>query len=105
MPLRVATILAAAVGQHAQKLDIVLFEERQHPVVEQFRRGDGRLAIVELGASDLGIGIDEGLLVDPADALQIADIERILGVSQRCRTSTVCLLPRRCRSRAWIRSS
>ena len=54
----------------------MLFEERQRPVVEQFRRGDGRLAIVELGASDLGIGIDEGLLVDPADALQIADIER-----------------------------
>src|SRR6478609_7005739 len=80
VPLRVATILAAAVSQHAQQLDIVLLEQRQHPIVEQIRGRDRRLAIIKLGASDLGMGIDERLLVDPADALQIADIERILGV-------------------------
>jgi hypothetical protein len=32
VPLRVAAELAAAVGQHAQQLDLVLLEERQHPV-------------------------------------------------------------------------
>src|ERR1700751_3043382 len=79
--LRVATILAAAVGQYAQKLDIMLFEERQHPIIEQICRRDRRLAIVKLSASDLGVGIDEGLLVDAANALQITDIERILGAA------------------------
>jgi len=59
----------------------VLVKERQHPVVEQIRGRDRRLAIVQLGARDLRIGIDERLLVDPADALEIADIERILGTA------------------------
>ena len=44
-------------------------------------RGDRRLAIVELGAGHLGVGVDEGLLVDAAHALQIANIERILGAA------------------------
>ena len=56
-------------------------EERDHPVVEQIGCRDRRLAIVELGAGDLGVGIDEGLLVDAPNSLQIADIERILGAA------------------------
>src|ERR1700750_1941548 len=56
-------------------------EERDHPVVEQIGSGDRSLAIVELGAGNLGVGIDEGLLVDAPNSLQIADIERILGVA------------------------
>ena len=39
-------------------------EERDHAVVEKIGRGDRRLAIVELGESDFGVGVDEGLLVD-----------------------------------------
>jgi hypothetical protein len=34
-----------------------------------------RLAIVELGAGHLGVGVDEGL---PPRALQVADLERVL---------------------------
>jgi hypothetical protein len=49
--LRVATILAAAVGQHAQKLDIVLLEQRHHPIIEQIGRRDRGLSIVKLGTS------------------------------------------------------
>jgi len=64
VPFGVAAELAAAVSQHAQELDIVLLEERQHTVIEQIGRGDGRLAVVELGKAYLGIGVDEGLLVD-----------------------------------------
>jgi hypothetical protein len=40
VPLGIAAVLAATIGQHAQELDIVFFEERQHPVVEQIRRRD-----------------------------------------------------------------
>ncbi len=54
-------------------------EERQHFVVEHIGRSDRRLGRIELGKSDLGIGVDEGLLVDTANALQGAHIERILG--------------------------
>jgi hypothetical protein len=93
--LRVATILTAAVGQYAQKLDIVLLEQRQHPIIEQICRRDRCLAIVKLSASDLGVRIDEGLLVNPANALQITDIERILGAAIAWMLAlelTMCLL-------------
>ena len=78
VPFGIATELAAAVGQYAQQLDIMLLEERQHTVIEQICRRDGRLAVVELGKAYLGVGVDEGLLVDASNGLQIADIERIL---------------------------
>ena len=41
----------------------MLVEERQHPVIEQICRRDRYLAIVQLGAGDLGVGVDEGLLL------------------------------------------
>src|SRR5262245_15426991 len=81
VPFGIATELAAAVGQHAQQLDIVLLEERQHTVIEQIGRRDRRLAVVELGKADLGVGVDEGLLVDASNTLQVADVERILGAA------------------------
>src|SRR3984957_13470314 len=55
--------------------------ERHDAIVEEISRGDGRLAIIELGEGDLGIGVDEGLLVDAADPLHVADVERILGAA------------------------
>src|SRR5262245_46325926 len=39
------------------------------------------VAVVELGKAYLGIGVDEGLLVDASNTLQVADIERILGAA------------------------
>ena len=56
----------------------VLVIERHHAVVEDLGRGDRRLAVVELGEGDLGVGVDEGLLVDPSHPLQRADIEGVL---------------------------
>lgn len=59
----------------------MLVEERHHAVVEQVSSGDRRLTVIELGEGDLAVGVDEGLLVDPADALQRADIEGILSAA------------------------
>jgi len=59
----------------------VLLEQRHHPIIEQIGGRDRGLAIVKLGASNLGVGIDESLLVDAANTLQIADIERILSAA------------------------
>src|SRR5512133_1153977 len=81
VPFGVAAELAAAISQHAQQLDIVLLEERQHTVVEEIGRRDRRFAVVELGKADLGVGVNERLLVNSPHALQIADIERILGTA------------------------
>jgi hypothetical protein len=58
VPLRIAAVLATAVGQYPQELDVMAIEEGNHPVVQQISRCDRRLAIVELGASDLGVGIE-----------------------------------------------
>ena len=81
MPLRVAAVLAAAIGQHADELYVMAFEHRDHTVVEQIRRRDRGLAIIELGTGHFGIGVDEGLLIDSSDAFQVADIERVLGAA------------------------
>ncbi len=59
----------------------MLVKERQHPVIEQIRRRNWRLAVIQLGEANLGVGVDEGSLVDAADALQVADVERILGAA------------------------
>jgi hypothetical protein len=48
---------------------------------QNLRRSDCRLAVVELGEDHLGVGIDEGLLIDAAHALHVADIERVLGAA------------------------
>ena len=52
--------------------------ERQHPIIEQIRCGDGRFGRVKLSMSDLAIGVHIGLLIDPPDAFDGADIEGIL---------------------------
>jgi len=62
--LRVAAIFRAAIGQHAAELHLVGVVERHDPIVEQIGGGDRRLAVIELGEGDLGVGVDEGLLVD-----------------------------------------
>jgi hypothetical protein len=68
----------ATVGQHAAELDPVLVEERHYPIVQEISRGDWRLAVVECGERHLRISVDEGLLVDPPDALQRANVEGVL---------------------------
>ena len=78
MRFRLAAILGATIGQDADHAHALFGEERQHPVVEQIGSRDRRLGGVELGRSPLGVGIDEGLLVNPADALERADVEGVL---------------------------
>ena len=55
--------------------------ERHDPIVEEIGGGDRRLAVIELGEGDLGVGVDEGLLVDAPDPLHVADVERVLGAA------------------------
>jgi hypothetical protein len=77
MRLGGAAEFRAAVGQHAAELDVVLVEERHDAVVEQVGGGDRGLAVIQLGERHLRVGVDEGLLVDPAHPLEGADIEGV----------------------------
>src|SRR5689334_11026237 len=47
-------------------------------IIQQLGSGDRSLAVIELSKRHLGIGVDEGLLIDPADTLQSSDIESVL---------------------------
>ena len=63
MVLRVAAIFRAAIGQHAAELHLMAVVERHDAIVKKIGRRDRRLAVIELGEGDLGVGIDEGLLI------------------------------------------
>src|SRR5436190_1073729 len=73
-----AAELGAAIGQHPAQPDAVLIVERHHPIVEDLGGGDWRLSVIELGEGHLGVGIDKGLLINPPDALQRANVEGVL---------------------------
>ena len=76
--LALAAVFRAAIGEHAQQRNLVLFEERQDAVVEQIGGDQGGLAVVEFGEGDLGVGVEKRLLIDAAYALDGADIVRVL---------------------------
>ena len=69
MPFGIAAVFAAAVGQYPRELHVVALEQWDHAVIDEVGRRDRRLAIVKLGANDLAVGVDEGLLVDAPDPL------------------------------------
>src|SRR5262245_23765095 len=70
--------LGAAIGQHARQPYTVLVIDRHHPVVEDLGSSDRGLAVIEFCKADLGVCVDDGLLIDPADALQGTDVKGIL---------------------------
>lgn len=71
-------IFRAAIRHDPQHRQIVFFMERQHPVVEKIGGGDRGLGGVELGLSHFAVGVHIGLLIDPSNALEGANIERVL---------------------------
>ena len=61
----------------------MLLEERQHPIIQQIGRRDRYFPVIQFGKAHFAIGIDEGLLIDAADALERADVEGVLPVGLR----------------------
>ena len=76
--LPVPAVLRAPVCEDPQEPDAVLLEPGQDPVVEQVRGHQGVASVVELGVGDLGVGVQERLLVDASHALEGADVEGVL---------------------------
>ena len=50
-----AAVFRATIGEHAQQRNLVLFEERQHAVVEKLGRGNRRLGRIQLSGSPLRV--------------------------------------------------
>jgi hypothetical protein len=78
VPFRRPTVLRAAIREDSIERNVVQLEERQPAIIQQFGGCDRRLPIIQLREADLAVGIDEGLLIDPADALKCADVEGVL---------------------------
>jgi hypothetical protein len=78
MVLPVAAVFRAAIGEDSQKRNVMFLEEGKYAVVQQISGNKGIFSVVELGHRHFGVGIDEGLLVNPSDTFQITHIEGVL---------------------------
>lgn len=73
-----ATVFCTTIGQNAQQRHILLLEEGDDPVVEQLGRHQGILPVVQFDKGHFAVGIDTGLLVNPANTLDGAHIVGVL---------------------------
>jgi hypothetical protein len=74
---------------------LLLLEEGPHTIVQQIRREEGLLPVLELGKGHFRVRVEESLLLDPSDAFDRADILRILRsqLARMCRLDlAVCFL-------------
>lgn len=76
--LAVAAVLAAPVGQYPEQWNTVFFVPRQHPVIEHVSGSDGVFTVVELDHDCLAIAVNEGLLVNAANAFDVAHVIGVL---------------------------
>ena len=73
----VSAVFGSPVREHPHQFQVMLLEERNHPVIEHVRRHERVLPVVKFGESDFGIGVDDRLLVNVPHAF---DIPYIIGV-------------------------
>ena len=73
----VSAVFGSPVREHPHQFQVMLLEERNHPVIEHVRRHERVLPVVKFGESDFGIGVDDRLLVNVPLAF---DIPYIIGV-------------------------
>src|SRR5262245_23206887 len=81
MAIMGAAIFGAAICQNALERHALVLVERNDAVIKQIGGGDRRLAVIELGKADLGIGVDESLLVNASNTLEGADVEGVLSAA------------------------
>jgi hypothetical protein len=70
-----AALFGAAIGENTPRYGAVLDVDGQEPAVWEIGRHDRRLVIMELGEAGIGIGVDEGLPMDPANPLRRAQMK------------------------------
>jgi hypothetical protein len=67
-----AALFGAAIGENTPRYGAVLRMDWQDPAVSETGGHDQRLVIMELGEAGLGVGVDKGLPIDPANPYQRA---------------------------------
>src|SRR3982750_715667 len=75
---RLAFVLGTSIRQDSKQGYLMIFKEWQDPVIKDVGGGNCMFGLIEFGEGYPAIGVDKSLLVDPADALDIADIIGIL---------------------------
>ena len=78
MTIGTATIFRAPIGEDPTQRDLLFLKERHYLIIESSSSRQSRFPIVEFGNRYLALGINEGLLIDPAYTLQRANGDRIL---------------------------
>ena len=78
MGFGLAAVFSPPVGQYPDQPHPAVFVQGKDPVIEHVCGCNRRLGRVEFGTGHLGEGIDKGLLVDPANSFEGADIEGVL---------------------------
>ena len=78
MGLRNSTVLGASIREGSKQSQTMFIEEGQHFIVEEVCSGDSILFTIHLCEANVRIGINAGLLVDLANALDIADVIGVL---------------------------
>lgn len=73
MLIRASAVLPSVVGEHGFDAYAVLFEERQHVVVEHMDRGQRQLARVAAIRGVAAIAVEHPLQIDVADTLRHID--------------------------------
>lgn len=71
--------LCSPVGQYSQQWYLLIFEEGQHPIVEDISRCNGMLAGIQFGKGHPAIGIDKGLLINTSNTLDRTHIVGVVG--------------------------
>ena len=71
MRFPVSAVFGSPVREHPHQFQVMLLEERNHPVIEHVRRHERVLPVIEFGEADFGIGVDNRLLVDVPHAFDI----------------------------------
>lgn len=80
-----AALFGAVIGENTPRYGAVLRMDWQDPAVSETGGHDQRLVIMELGEAGLGIGVDKGLPIGPANPFQRAHLE---GVSRAAKAKT-----------------
>jgi len=77
--LALTTVFCAAISEHTQERNFLFLEERQHTIVEHVGGDERVLAVVQLGEGDLGVRVEECLLIDAPHAFDGSHVIGILG--------------------------
>jgi hypothetical protein len=71
-------VFCASVREYTKQRNLMLFKERQHPIIEQIGCHQCVFAVIEFGIGYFAIRLHKGLLINPAHSSRGAHIVSVL---------------------------